>query len=406
MKKKLKIAYVVSGFPELSETFICNQIADMIDRGYDITIYATHKPSPPYHKIVQEYKLEEKTTYYSELSYTKFKLIKAIINLMSSSLYTSWNILKYIFGRKFLKHLPIDKKMFILGSEIKKSRADIIHVHFAINGVEIAKLKKWGVFKTSKLVTAFHGYDIQIEELYPGTYIDLYEQCEIFTVNSEYSKKLIVKTGCPLSKIRMLPVGLNVDNFKPTNRDDSTSNKPLKIIFIGRLIEFKAPDLVVEICRLLVENKISFTCKIIGRGALLPQLSEMINEYKLTDRVELMGGQTQEQIIDIMNQSDVFLLPGIYDKTGRAENQGLVIQEAQAMELPVIVSNVGGMPEGLIDGKTGFVVNEYDLEGFVEKLKYLAENKDERIRMGRNARKYVEENFSSKLLGDRLEDIY
>jgi colanic acid/amylovoran biosynthesis glycosyltransferase len=108
-----------------------------------------------------------------------------------------------------------------------------------------------------------------------------------------------------------------------------------------------------------------------------------------------------------MDKSDVFLLPGIHDDvTGRAENQGLVIQEAQSMELPVVVSDAGGMKYGLIHTETGFVVKERDLTEFVEKLEILIEDSVLRKAMGVRGRDYVEKQFDSEVLCEKLLSYY
>lgn len=402
--KQLTILYIVQGFPVLSETFVYNQIADMIDRGYNVSIHAAFPENPPYHKLISDYGLIEKTTFRSNINCNTLYLIKAIINLMSSSFSGSLNIIKYLFRCKVLKKFTFDKKLFLIGNEIRKRNTDIIHIHFGFNALEVAKLKNWGFFKNIKLITTFHGYDIHKESLSKDIYSELFDQGDIFTVNSDYSRKRAIEVGCPDNKIEKLPVGLNLSSFVPNkNKKESDS---LRILFIGRLIELKAPHLVVEICYLLSKKGISFSCNIIGYGDLFDHLSQMIVNYGLTDNVKLLGGQTQDQIVEVMKQSDVFLFPGIYDKTGRAETQGLVIQEAQAMELPVLISNVGGMQEGIIDEETGFVIAENNIIGFAEKLEYLATNKDIREKMGKKGREYVACNFSLKSLGDSLENIY
>ena len=101
-------------------------------------------------------------------------------------------------------------------------------------------------------------------------------------------------------------------------------------------------------------------------------------------------------------------MPGIEDEiTKRAETQGLVIQEAQAMGLPVLVSDAGGMKYGMIDGKTGFVLPQKDINAFVEKIIYLKDNEEERLKMGRCGVKYVNENFNTtKLTNDLIEKVY
>ena len=102
-----------------------------------------------------------------------------------------------------------------------------------------------------------------------------------------------------------------------------------------------------------------------------------------------------------------FLFPGIHEKgTGRAETQGLVIQEAQAMELPVVVSDAGGMKYGLLDGVSGFVVQEGDIEGFAEKIELLINNGQLRVTMAKAGRNFVVQTFDTRILGDKLMQIY
>ena len=107
-----------------------------------------------------------------------------------------------------------------------------------------------------------------------------------------------------------------------------------------------------------------------------------------------------------MRKANFFVLPGITEETGRAETQGLVIQEAQAIGLPVIVSDAGGMKYGLIDLETGFILPEGDINAFAEIIKKLIQNPKLAENLGKKGRQYVVENFDSKVLGERLLKIY
>jgi len=291
-----------------------------------------------------------------------------------------------------------------MDTSLKNRQFDILHAHFGINGAIISEIKRWKHLKGIRFITTFHGYDMHKPSFFKNYYQYLFTKGDLFTVNSNYSRNLLENLGCLSKKIEKLPVGLNTSLF--------VSNRPIKvnncinILFVGRLIEFKAPNLVVTICSELQSKNINFKCRIIGDGELFESLSEQIKFLSLQDKIELYGGQTQEEIIHAMDKSDIFLYPGIYDKTGRAENQGLVLQEAQCMKLPVLVSNVGGMPEGLINGITGYVLNVGDIQGFVEKIEFLYRNPQTVEKMGNNARDFVENNFSSEALGNKLECIY
>jgi colanic acid/amylovoran biosynthesis glycosyltransferase len=399
--KKLNIAYIVESFPIISQTFIINQITDMIDRGHYVSIYSLGKVSPPYHQTVIDYKLDEKA-HYCKRPASKIGKIKLIFCQM----FSSWNIFCQVLQCILFR---IGKIQFIfnticMAKELKDTDFDIIHAHFGINGVIITELKNQGLLKNAKLVTTFHGYDLHKPLLFENCYSKLFKTGDLFTVNSEYSKKLLLELGCPSEKIEKLPVGLNISYFVPD--ESKKNNSVINILFVGRLIPFKAPDLVVTICSELAQRNICFACKIVGDGELFDSLLQQINTLGLSGIVELVGSQTQQQIVRIMNESDIFLFPGIYDKTGRAENQGLVIQEAQYMKLPVLVSDVGGMPDGLIDGVTGYVINENDIYGFVNKIEFLIQNPDIRFKMGNAAHSFVGNEYSNTYLGSKLENMY
>ena len=146
---------------------------------------------------------------------------------------------------------------------------------------------------------------------------------------------------------------------------------------------------------------------LIGKGYLLEQLKAQAQDYHLEDCVIFYGALSQQAIKHRYEEADVFILPGRFEaETGRAETQGLVIQEAQAMELPVVVSDAGGMKYGLIPNESGYVVEEEKLEGFVEAVEILILNAGLKVRMGKRGRTFIEENYENKILLKKLLKIY
>jgi colanic acid/amylovoran biosynthesis glycosyltransferase len=215
----------------------------------------------------------------------------------------------------------------------------------------------------------------------------------------------LIELGCDEKKIEVLPVGLDVSYFKKELVRSENKNQ-FQLLFVGRLIELKGPMNFLKICKQLQHrNRIVFKAVIIGEGPLFQDLQDYIENEGLTEKVLLARGKTQEETREDLNESDIFILPGI-EFNGLAEAQGLVIQEAQAMELPVLVSDAGGMAEGVLEGITGYVLPQKDVEAFVDKIEYLARNPSIRKRMGSAGRKFVEENYDSQFLAEKLIDVY
>ncbi|MFC7523372.1 glycosyltransferase [Parapedobacter sp. GCM10030251] len=406
MNKKPRILFLIPDFPRISETFIVNQMVYLLDRGYDIAIlsWGTLK-HPPHPKVIQ-YDLLAKTTYVNIPDSALKRLacfIKTCIRNPSRNHIRALNIFRFKIDalklKVFYKLLAFNR----LGSDF-----DIVHAHFGFMSDFFFKGKYLGFFEKSKLITTFHGYDMMPNELALNRkrYKELFANNTLITVNNDFGKSLILNINPHYRRIKLLPVGLDTQYYKPSKA--KTIAEFTNVLFCGRLIPLKGCDILIKIAHILINDRQikSLRFHIVGNGKELGNLKKLVNKYNLENHITFSGFKTQEQIIRIMEESDLFLLPGIVDDDGRAETQGLVIQEAQAMCLPVIVSDAGGMKYGVENGINGFVVPERDEEGFADKIELLVHNTDLRKKMGEAARNFVVDNFDSKVLGEKLEKYY
>lgn len=410
-KYKLNIAIVVAEFPTVSETFIVNQIVYLIENGHNVTILSFLKPKDGLiHDIVKKYELQKLCVYY----------LKPDKNILKRYL----NYLKWLFKTKDLNYLKVLKSFNVFKSPkdvlnlsapylaqwfVTNKKFDLIHVHFAPNAIGIAEMIDKRLINNSKLIVSFHGYDIvpKLIEDYKKKYYYLIKNSHSFIANSEYTKGLVDKLGIP-NKTKVIPVSLDTSIFCKT-KNKSENDSKFRILFCGRLIKLKGPELLIEIIDELVNigKQTNIELLVIGDGECLPILETKIDDFKLNDFIKLLGNKRQEEIKDLMEISDVLIQPGITDPySGREETQGLVIQEAQSMQLPVIVSDVGGMKYGLIDGVTGFVVKQKNVSEFVEKLTFFIQNPEITKEMGIKGRQFVVENFDSEILGKKLLNLY
>ncbi len=409
--KSLNIAIVLGPFPSVSETFIVNQITSLIDKGHTVKIYSYAKGDlQKIHKNILAYNLLEKVVYKEKPSVAKFKRVFGFLKLIFQHLFQlNWGLLfKSLNFSKYGKtaislKVFYERKFFILNKKF-----DVVHVHFATNAVDIATYKSEGFLKPSKLVVSFHGYDINPSKIkfYQTYYKKLFEETDHFTVNTIYTKEILLQVNPALTNVSILPESLDTVLFKNKEKQHQSDQK-FNIVYCGRLVAFKGGLLLPRIIKELFNRGFhNINLKIIGDGKLKNLIEDEVEKLNLKNTIELVGARTQEEIIKIFQDSNVFLLPGIYEADGRAENQGLVIQEAQAMELPVVVSDVGGMKYGLIPNITGFVVNENDISGFADCIEALIKDPPKAEKMGKEGRRYVEENYNSKDLVDKLVSIY
>jgi len=398
----MKIAFFVTEFPALSETFIINQIIGLKNTGHTVHIYSQVPPSTKMiHQSVLDSNLFDSTSYLNVIPFSRAKKIRKLLRLLLLNVNNRNNLL--IFKNIFKKESNLSVYNLIPFLD-HKTDYDVVHAHFGVNGNFVLGLRKLGMFKRAKFTTSFHGYDLNEAFSNRDIYNSLFEMCKSFTVNSQYSQGLLEKIGAPKNNICLIQVGVDLNKFNKINNIENV-DKPIKLLFVGRLVKFKAPDRFVQICNLLKSKGLIFSATIVGDGIMLDEIIKMVRDYNLETEITIAEAKTQEEIVDIMDNHDIFVYPGI-TYNNRAENQGLVIQEAQAMKLPVIISDAGGMQEGIQNNITGFVVKEDNLIGFVEKILLLENNRGLIRKMGEEGRKFVIKNYDIEKLNDKLIKIY
>ena len=141
---------------------------------------------------------------------------------------------------------------------------------------------------------------------------------------------------------------------------------------------------------------------IAGQGSLKKSLQKLARELDISTKTEFLGSVPHEQVPDVLNRLSVFAAPSVMD----SESFGVAVVEASACELPVVVSDVGGLPEVVKAGVTGFVVPPRDPEAIAAAFLALLENDELRKEMGRAGRKLVEENYEWLENASRMERVY
>ncbi|OUR93408.1 hypothetical protein A9Q87_05545 [Flavobacteriales bacterium 34_180_T64] len=409
MKSK-KIAVIVEVFPAISQTFIVNQVNSLIDAGHHVELFSYKKASEPeFHPSLDKHNLLENVTYLEVFPFPKVKRVATFLSWIFlhfnrinwRSLFDVINGFKYGEVAYTLK-LFYEAQWFLLDDEF-----DIIHAHFGHNSKRIAILKETGLLSKSMLITTFHGYDLVPNhvDFYKKEYHNLLKYSDAFTVNSKYLKGLLEELK-PDRPIHILPVGLDTSYFERT--EQTLESKYFEVLFCGRFVALKGPDIAIKIIKTLHDRGYHHVrLHLIGDGELKGQLEKQINDFGFEKVIKMCGTLTQDVVKERMQNSDIFLLPGIYDpNNGTAETQGLVIQEAQAMGLPVVVSDVGGMKYGLIDGETGFVVEANNISAFADSIESLILDYELKTAMSAKAINYVKQHFDTNVLVLELENIY
>ncbi len=401
----MKIAFIVTGFPTLSETFILNQITGLLDMGYDVEIFAQFNPKDKkLHADVKKYQLMRRVHYFNMPNNKVKRILKAMFLIIKNFYKAPLKILKSLNLFRYGETALSLRLLYTLIPFLDK-RFDIIHCHFGPNGIIGAYLKEIGI--NSKLITTFHGYDMSTFIVTNGNniYEKLFLNGDLFLPISDYWRRKLIRLGCDEKKIIVHRMGIDLKKFKFSERMKQ-SEEPIKILTIGRLVEKKGQEYAIRAIAKVVKKYKNITYLTAGDGPLRNKLEDLVHELGIEKHVKFLGAIEQNDVLKLYQQAHIFVLPSITASNGDQEGIPVVLMESQAMGLPVISTYHTGIPEVIVDGKSGFLVPEKDVDALIERLEYLIEHSELWPDMGRYGRKFVEEKYDIKKLNQKLVEIY
>ena len=226
---------------------------------------------------------------------------------------------------------------------------------------------------------------------------------KIVTVSKNLKNRLINEIKIKPEKIIHIPNGVDTNKFNIYRKEFTRKKFGFKkedfiIGIVARLDPIKNHKTLFFAFKEIVKNYPQVKLIIVGDGSLREELKEKSYQLGIKNKVIFMG--ERDNVSEILKTFDIFVLPSL--------NEGMsnTILEAMATGIPVIASNVGGNPELVIDGRTGFLFSPNDVESLVQKIKTYILHPELKQKHGYNARKRVEEKFSLDQMVRRYEELY
>ena len=282
-----------------------------------------------------------------------------------------------------------------------------IHAHFGWDGFFALGLKKK---HNLPLITRFYGYDIGILPQIPlwrKRYRRLFVKGDLFIAEGTHMKSILLSLGCPEEKIAVHHLGIELDQIYYQERVPAPNT--LRVLIAGTFKEKKGFEYALRALRGAVGklSNLNIPITIIGDGVLKDDLHALARELGLHDSIEWTGYQPHDFFVKALHEADLFLSPSVTADDGDTEGGAPVaIIEAGASGLPVVSTTHADIPEVVLDGKTGLLAPERDIEALVEAICRLATDPELRLKLGRGAREQVEENYEAVRQGERLTDVY
>lgn len=283
---------------------------------------------------------------------------------------------------------------------------DLFHVHYAIPHATSAYLAKQMLSKKKdlKIITTLHGTDITLVGLEPS-FLPLVkfsiEQSNGVTAVSRFLKeKTITNYSCE-KEISVIPNFVDTDFYKPSEAGEFKKHiAPNNEKILVHTSNFRPVKRVPDTIRIFekVEEEIPSRLILVGDGPDRSECERLCRELNLCDKVKFLG--KQEGLVEIMNASDLFLIPS------QSESFGLAALEAMACGLPVVSSSVGGLPELVRHNETGFIAEIGDIERMAKYVVTLLSNEKKYKLFSENARKRAVNYFDKSKIIPIYENYY
>jgi len=270
----------------------------------------------------------------------------------------SW--LKLTKSRDFVKNAYLNRIL-------KGLFFDLVWIDFGNNAIEFYKYFN---AKGKRVISHLHGYDVS--KLFTNTQycieLSSFSKNNIIIVPSRYNKMRLELIGCQSDNIYIVPYAFHGEKSTSILKND---DDPIKLIFVGRFVEKKDPRILIYVLKEVIKEVSNVELILIGGGPLEAQVKKLVKKLDVINQVIFTGPLEHNQVLEKMAICDIYVQHSITAKNGDQEGYPNTILEAQCMGLPVVSTIHAGIPEIVVDGETGFLIQKYDYVAMANKIIHL-----------------------------------
>ena len=389
------VAFVLKGYPRLSETFIAHEIRGLEARGLDIRIVSLRRPTDrEMHPVHRE--IEAPVLYLPEYLYREpLRVLRA------------WRAARAMPGygaaartwRRDLRRDPSPNRIRRFGQALVLAHempAEVgrLHAHFLHTPASVARYA--ALVTGLKWSASAHAKDVWTTPQWERR--EKIADCAWLTTCSAAARAHLALGAVDPNRIELIYHGLDPARFPPPGaprspRDGSEARDPLTILAIGRGVEKKGLDVLLDALAML-PGTLHWRLVHIGGGPLLGALGRRAARLGIDHRIAWLGACAQAQVMAQYRSADVFVLPSRVARDGDRDGLPNVLMEAQSQGLACIATTVSAIPELIEDGASGLLVGENDPAALAAAIHALAADPQRRMRLGEAGARRVRSEFS------------
>ena len=401
-----KVLYITSTLPALTVTFIYKEVFRLRILGMMVDTVSMNTPRADQVSAAAR-KLYESTHYLDAQGVVK-KLVYALATAIRHPLRISRCIWQLVsarpvkFPRDYFRLTYHLIEAAYLAFEMKGERPDHIHSHF-INGPTSI-----GMF-LAVLLDIPYSFTMHASMIWldPVAFKNKLQTCAFCVSISEYNKKYVVETyGNQFeSKIHIVHCGIDPDADRAV-ADKKADISVFQILGVGQLNRRKGFHVLIPALRLLRDRGVTFKCTIVGDGDEKQLLSNLIESNDLGDYVSLAGAILHEEVENCLSSSDAFVLPCVISEDGWRDGIPVALMEAMFWQLPVVSTDILGLPELIENDVSGLLVPADDIGALADAMERLAGDTALRKSLGEHGRQKVLKDFNNELSASKLMEYF
>jgi colanic acid/amylovoran biosynthesis glycosyltransferase len=400
----LRLAYIVTGYPYPSHTFVQNEVRELRALGVEIVTFAHRRATAQ--EILSP---ADREAFATTQALQPFRLLPYLHAHLSALVRNPRGYLRGLTTavavrgegpRSLLWQLFYFGQAVVLWHHCRRAGLRHVHAHFANVGSDIALLAAEIGGSAWSWSFTMHGPT----ELYDVSWFRLgmkVERAAFVVCISDFARSQLMGLveADHWAKLRVVHCGVDTDALRPRDGAGSRPQRPMRVLCVGRLVSLKGQLLLLEAVAELVADGHEVHLELVGDGPMRAQLERAARELGIQRGVEIAGALGHPQVLERVRASDVLCLPSF------AEGVPVVLMEAMALGVPVLTTRVMGIPELVEDGVTGLLVAPGSRDALVAGLRRLIEDGALREALGVAARRRVESEFALSRSATQLRAI-
>jgi len=401
----LRIAYLGPEIPALSATFIYREILALERRGVSVLSLSVHKPKHAATET-EAWELARRTVYLYAASLLRLLLINLKTALGSSTYFSALAMALSDIREAGITRIQSWKMLyqFMAGAHaaahIKQHGATHLHVHFAHVPTQIAMY-------AAAIADIPFSFTSHANDLFQrGSLLEKKVERSARAVTiSDYNVRWLQEQGIDVSRVSIVRCGINSKEFTPKDLQADATHKPI-IGTLGRLVEKKGFDVLLEAaCALSCEGH-EFELRIAGNGPLEEDLQQQVQALGLQNHVSFIGPLPHDRVADWMKSLDLFVLACKRDSNGDQDGIPVVLMEAMALGVPVVSTTISGIPELIEHEKNGMLAIPGNVPTLVSCIRECLNFRLHAEKRAENAVARIREEFDEEVNVGRLLQIF